>query len=259
MTLDPGDPSLDGFRRLNEPRFRRRYEEQCGTFIAEGPTVVAHVAAHAPALFEAILVDIRMRDRVPRSVDVPVHAVDQSFISEVVGFDFHRGMLASCRRPPMSTLEHVASLRSLAVLEGVNDHENLGSIVRAAAGLGIDGLVLDPSTADPWYRRSVRVSMGTVVDLPMVRAQRWPADLEVLADAGLTLVAATPAVGADDIRGLDPIARPAVMLGAEGAGLTSATLGLAAVRVRIPMQRGVDSLNVGQAAAVLFDRLVGPR
>lgn len=259
MTLDPGDPSLDGFRRLNEPRFRRRYEEHSGTFIAEGPTVVAHVATHAPALLEAILLDGRMRDRVPSSVDVPVHAVDQSFISEVVGFEFHRGMLAMCRRPPMSTLEHVASLRSVAVLEGVNDHVNLGSIVRAAVGLGVDGLVLDPGTADPWYRRSVRVSMGTVVDLPMVRAQRWPADLEVLADAGMTLVAATPAAGAEDVRAVDAIARPAVMLGAEGAGLTSAALGLASLRVRIPMQRGVDSLNVGQAAAVLFDRLVGTR
>jgi tRNA G18 (ribose-2'-O)-methylase SpoU len=259
MTLDPEDPMLDGFRRLNEPRFRRRYEEASGTFIAEGPTVVSHVGAHAPSLLEVILVDRRMRDRVPTGVDVPVHAVDQSFIAEVVGFEFHRGMLALCRRPPMSTLEHVASLQSVAVLEGVNDHENLGAIIRAAAGLGIDGLVLDPSTADPWYRRSVRVSMGTVVDLPMVRAQRWPADLDVLADAGMTLVAATPAVSADDIRTVDAVARPAVMLGAEGAGLTSAALGFAALRVRIPMQRGVDSLNVGQAAAVLFDRLLGSR
>ena len=259
MNLRPDDPRFDGYRRLNEPRFRRRYEEGSGTFIAEGPTVISHVAAHAPALLEHVLVDGRMRDRVPRGLDVPVHAVDQSFISEVVGFDFHRGMLAVCRRPPMSTLDHVASLQAVAVLEGVNDHANLGSIVRAAAGLGIEGLVLDPSSADPWYRRSVRVSMGTVVDLPMVRAQRWPADLEVLADAGMTLVAATPAAGADDVRSLGPVSRPAVMLGAEGSGLTSAALGLAAVRVRIPMQRGVDSLNVGQAAAVLFDRLLGSR
>ena len=258
MTVEPTDPSFDGFRRLNEPRFRRRYEERFGTFIAEGPTVIAHVASHATALVEAVLVDSRLRDRVP-ILDIPVHVADQAFISEVVGFDFHRGMLALCRRPPMSTLEHVASLRSVAVLEGVNDHVNLGSIVRAAAGLGIDGLVLDPSTADPWYRRSVRVSMGTVVDLPMVRAQRWPADLEVLTDAGMTLVASTPAAGAHDVRNVDVIPRPAVMLGAEGAGLTSAALGYATVRVRIPMQRGVDSLNVGQAAAVLFDRLVGTR
>ena len=259
MRPDPNDPAFDEFRRLNEPRYRRRYEEASGTFIAEGPTVIAHVAAHAAGLLEAILVDRRMRDRVPTTLDIPVHVVDQASISEVVGFEFHRGMLALCRRPPMSTLEHVASLRSVAVLEGVNDHVNLGSIVRAAAGLGIEGLVLDPSTADPWYRRSVRVSMGTVVDLPMVRTQRWPADLEVLTDAGMTLVASTPADDADDVRAIAAIARPAVMLGAEGAGLTSATLGFATVRVRIPMKRGVDSLNVGQAAAVLFDRLVGTR
>jgi tRNA G18 (ribose-2'-O)-methylase SpoU len=259
VTLDPADPTFDGFRRLNEPRFRRRYESSSGTFIAEGPTVIAHIAAHAASLLEMILVDNRMRERLPSALDVPVHVVDQAFLAEVVGFEFHRGMLAMCRRPPMSTLEHVASLRSVAVLEGINDHVNLGSIIRAAAGLGIDGLMMDPSTADPWYRRSVRVSMGTVVDVPMVRAQRWPADLDVLADAGMTLVAATPAAGADDIRTVDAITRPAVMLGAEGAGLTSEALAFAAVRVRIPMHRGVDSLNVGQAAAVLFDRLVGTR
>ncbi|MEX2424669.1 MAG: hypothetical protein WD990_11895, partial [Acidimicrobiia bacterium] len=96
MALDPNGPSFDGFRRLNEPRYRRRYEEGSGTFIAEGPTVIAHVAQHAAALLEAILVDNRMRDRVPSSVDVPIYAVDQEFISKVVGFEFHRGMLALC-------------------------------------------------------------------------------------------------------------------------------------------------------------------
>lgn len=225
-------------------------------FIAEGPTVVTHVAAHAPALVQAILVDGRMWARVPNGLDVPVHVADQAFISAVVGFDFHRGMLALCRRPTSSTLDHIAALDSVAVLEGVNDHENLGSIIRAATGLGVGGLVLDPSTADPWYRRSVRVSMGTLVDLPMVRASRWPEDLDHLAVAGMSLVAATPEETAIDVRRLEHIDRPAVLLGAEGPGLTEAVLARAHVRVRIPMVRGVDSLNVGQAAAVLFDRLV---
>lgn len=225
-------------------------------FIAEGPAVVTHVALHAPVLVKAILVDGRMWARVPDGLDVPVHMADQALISEVVGFDFHRGMLALCRRPTPSTLDHIAALDSVAVLEGVNDHENLGSIIRAATGLGVGGLVLDPSTADPWYRRSVRVSMGTVVDLPMVRASRWPEDLDRLAAAGLTLVAATPEVTALDVRQLDHIDRPAIVLGAEGPGLTEAVLARADVRVRIPMVRGVDSLNVGQAAAVLFDRLL---
>jgi tRNA G18 (ribose-2'-O)-methylase SpoU len=137
----------------------------------------------------------------------------------------------------------------------VNDHENLGAIIRAAAGLGVSGLLLDPSTADPWYRRSVRVAIGTVVDIPMARSARWPDDLELL--AGMTLIAATPDPSAVDIRSIGKLDRPAVMLGAEGGGLSQDAASRAAIQVRIPMSRGIDSLNVGQAAAVLFDRLVG--
>lgn len=256
MSLDPADPRFDGFRRLNEPRFRRAYEEAEGVFIAEGPTVVSHVMANAGSLVDALMVDLRMRDRVPPGLDISVHIVDQSLISAVVGFEFHRGMLALCHRPPMSTLAHMAGLDSLAVLEGVNDHSNLGAIIRAAAGLGIGGLVLDPTSADPWYRRSVRVSMGAVVDVPMARAAEWPADLDVLTAAGLTLVAATPEASSVDVRRAPEVFRPAVLLGAEGSGLTEPVLAKSAVRVRIPMQRSVDSLNVGQAAAILFDRLL---
>ena len=256
MSLDPGDPRFDGFRRLNDPRFRRDYERSAGVFVAEGPTVVSHVMSHAGVLLESLLVDARMRDRLPPDLDATVYVADQSFISTVVGFEFHRGMLAVCRRPPLSPLDHVAGLTSLAVLEGINDHENLGAIVRAAAGLGVGGIVLDPTTADPWYRRSVRVSIGTVVDVPIARAEHWPESLDRLARAGLTLVAATPDPSAVDVRDVGVIDRPAVMLGAEGSGLSVAGLQRAAIRVRIPMQRGVDSLNVGQAAAILFDRLI---
>ncbi len=226
-------------------------------FIAEGPTVVSHVAANAAALVEAVLVDSRRRDRVPPGLDVPVYEGSAAFISSVVGFDFHRGLLALCRRPPLSTVDHLAGLGSLAVLEGVNDHENLGAIVRAAAGLGVDGILLDPSTADPWYRRSVRVAMGTVVDIPLARAEHWPEDLDLLADGGMTLVAAVADPAAADVRTLAPISRPAVLLGAEGPGLSPPVLARATVTVQIPMRRGVDSLNVGQAAAIMFERLVG--
>ena len=258
MSLEPDDPRFDGFRRLNEPRFRRTYEAERGVFVAEGPTVVAHVVSHAGVLVEAVIADARMRDRVPVGLDAPVHIATQDFISQVVGFDFHRGMLAVCRRPTPSTVSHLASLRSLVVVEGVSDHENLGAILRAAAGLGIDGVLLDPTTADPWYRRSVRVSMGTVVDLPIARSRQWPGDLGRLSAAGMTLVAATPAASATDVRAVDAIDRPVVMLGAEGPGLTEAALSQASIHVRIPMHRGVDSLNVGQAAAVLFDRILRP-
>lgn len=258
MPIDPADPRLDGFRRLNEPRFRSRYEAEHEVFVAEGPTVVGHVASHAGVLIEALLVDVRARDRVPLGLDCPSYIVPKDVIAEIVGFDFHRGMLALCRRPAPSSITHLSTLGSLAVVEGINDHVNLGSIIRAAAGLGVDGLVLDPTTADPWYRRSVRVSMGTVVDLPMGRAADWPIDLEVLRSAGMTLVAATPDPSAEDLREVDAVPRPAILLGAEGPGLSPAALAAADLRVRIPMSRDVDSLNVGQAAAILFHHFANP-
>jgi tRNA G18 (ribose-2'-O)-methylase SpoU len=256
VTFDPSDRRLDGFRRLNEPRYRRRYEEGRGIFIAEGPTVLAHIAGHAAGLVEAVLMDSRRRDRLPAGLDVPVYEGSPSFIAAVVGFDFHRGVLAMCRRPPPSTFEHLAGLDSLAVLEGISDHENLGAIIRAAAGLGVDGILLDPSTADPWYRRSVRVAVGTVVDMPMARSLDWPEDLARLEASGMTLVAALPDAAATDVRTLDTLHRPAILLGAEGHGLSPQTLAHASTWARIPMKRGVDSLNVGQAAAVMFDRLL---
>lgn len=255
MAIDPADPRLDGFRRLNEPRYRSRYEAERGVFIAEGPTVVDRIASHAGVLVESLLVDAKARDRVPGNLEVPVYVVASDVIAEVVGFDFHRGLLALCRRPAPSSLAHLSTLDSLAVVEGVNDHVNLGSIIRAAAGLGVGGLLLDPTTADPWYRRSVRVSMGTVVDLPMGRATNWPQDLEALREAGMTLVAATPDPSAEDIGAVGSVARPAILLGAEGPGLSSRAFAVADRRVRIPMSRDVDSLNVGQAAALLFHSL----
>lgn len=255
MPIDPADPRFDGFRKLNEPRYRSRYETEHGVFIAEGPTVVNRVASHAGVLVEALLVDVRAKDRIPAGVDAPAFVVSSELIAEIVGFDFHRGMLALCRRPTPSSVAHLATLDSLAVVEGVNDHVNLGSIIRAAAGLGIGGLLLDPTTADPWYRRSVRVSMGTVVDTPMGRSGNWPADVEQLRAAGMTLVAATPEESAEDIATVGTITRPAIMLGAEGPGLSTAALAAAELRVRIPMWRDVDSLNVGQAAALLFHQL----
>lgn len=253
--VEPDDERLDPYRRLNEPRHRRRYEEAAALFVAEGPTVVAHVAETAPGSVMSVLVEPRAVDRVPPTLDVPVYSCAR--IRDVVGFDFHRGMLAACRRPPDASLADLVGLGSLAVIEGVNDHENLGAIIRAAAGLGVEGILLDPTTADPWYRRSVRVSVGTVIDLPIGRATSWPEDLGSVWEAGMTLVASSPDHDADDVRRASRIDRPAIALGAEGSGLSPAVLAMADRRVRIPMRPGVDSLNVGQAAAILFDRLVG--
>jgi len=248
-------PRFDDYRRLNEPRFRRSYESQRGIFVAEGPTVVDRIASRTPGLVLSVLVDERRPDRAPASVDAPVHALSAGDIERIVGFPFHRGVLAVCARPPMVAVDDVASLGAVAVLEGINDHENLGAIIRAAAGLGVSGILLDPTTADPWYRRSVRVSMGTIVDVQFARSSDWPADIDRLRSGGMRLVAASP-TAETDVRTLGPVPRALIAVGAEGPGLSDHVLSKADLRVRIPMVAGVDSLNVGQAAAILFDRLV---
>jgi tRNA G18 (ribose-2'-O)-methylase SpoU len=177
---------------------------------------------------------------------------------EITGFAFHRGVLATARRLPHPPLDEVASpARRLLVTEGVNDHENLGALFRNAAALGIDGALLDPTTADPLYRRSVRVSLGHVLRVPWTRVERWPAALDDLRARGVTTVALSPAAGAVDIDELaaDPPDRIAFLVGAEGPGLTPGALEAADMRVRIPIATGVDSLNVATAAAIAFHRL----
>jgi len=172
-------------------------------------------------------------------------------------------VLASAdRRPPADVDELLAgpdpaAPRRLAVLEALNDAENLGSIARSAVALGVDALLLDPRCADPLYRRSVRVSMGHVLALPFAVLPGWPGALERLHDAGYLTVALTPAPDAVDLGSVDPRQHPrtAVLLGAEGPGLTPEVQRAARVRARIPMCHGVDSLGVAAAAAVAFDRL----
>jgi tRNA G18 (ribose-2'-O)-methylase SpoU len=150
-----------------------------------------------------------------------------------------------------------AAPRRLAVLEALNDAENLGSIARSALALGIDGLLLDPRCADPFYRRSVRVSMGHILALPFAVLSHWPGDLDRVHDAGYTTVALTPAADAVDLTSIDPVAHPrtAVLLGAEGPGLTPEAQAAALLRARIPMRPGVDSLGVAAAAAIAFATL----
>ncbi len=172
-------------------------------------------------------------------------------MEEVVGFDLHRGVVASVMRPVPPDMGDVAGHAAVAVLEGINDHQNLGAVLRAAVALGVGAVVLDPTCADPWYRRSVRVSMGAVAMLPIVRADSWPGVLDDLLDLGYTTVALSPRGDGVSVFDLE-VDRPAFMLGAEGPGLTGDALELAQVVARIPMTGDIDSLNVGQAAAVAF-------
>jgi tRNA G18 (ribose-2'-O)-methylase SpoU len=191
-------------------------------------------------------------------VDVPAYAADADTMAAVVGFHLNRGVLAVADRVPApDPLALAASAGVLAVAEAVNDHENLGSLFRNAAALGVDGVLLGPHCADPLYRRSVRVSMGHVLRVPFAELPgEWPASLDGLRRAGLTVAALTPSPDAVPLAaaGLTGV-RTALLLGAEGPGLTEEALAAADLRVRIPMATGVDSLNVATAAAVAFHEI----
>jgi tRNA G18 (ribose-2'-O)-methylase SpoU len=187
--------------------------------------------------------------------DGPVYVGARPLLAEVTGYDVHRGALAAMDRRPLPPVHEVlAGARRVAVLEDVNDHTNVGAIFRSAAGLGMDAVLVTPRCADPLYRRSVKVSMGAVFSVPWTRLQSWPADVALLREAGFAVLALTPdasAVAIDELSA-EVRARAALVLGAEGSGLQPRTLAEIGTRVRIPMSAGVDSLNVGAAAAVAF-------
>jgi len=195
-----------------------------------------------------------------QDIGAPVYVATTPLLEQVTGFHVHRGALASFHRKPIPTVADVqAGARRLVVLEDVVSHTNLGAIFRCAAALGMQGVVLSPSCADPLYRRSVRVSMGEVFAVPYARTDSWPGWLDDARRDGWRIAALTPAADALDIDRLelDKDDRVAVVLGTEGPGLSDPALARADLRVRIPMAAGVDSLNVAAAAAITFWELAG--
>ncbi len=227
-----------------------------GVFVAEGDLVVERALRSGYEL-HAILVDGRRSKSLPDAVPdhVPVYAAGPAVLQRITGYHLHRGMLACFHRRGLLTApQALAGARTVVVLEGINNPTNLGVILRCAAGLDVDAFLLDPTCCDPLYRRSGRVSMGEAYALPYARVDPFPAGLGPLRDHGFAIVALTPSPDADDIDLLDLEAdQPvAIVLGAEGPGLTPAVLAAADRRVRIPMSGEVDSINVGSAAAVAF-------
>lgn len=184
---------------------------------------------------------------------MPVYVGEPDVIEGITGFHLHRGALASMHRPVLPPVaEVVADARRVLVVEDVVDHTNVGAVFRSAAGLGADGILVTPRCADPLYRRSVRVSMGTVFQVPWTRIDPWPGGVEVLRDLGFTVAAlalADDAITLDELAA-DPPERLALVLGTEGDGLSRRTVAAADVTVTIPMAGGVDSLNVAAAGAV---------
>jgi tRNA G18 (ribose-2'-O)-methylase SpoU len=253
---DAADPRLADFRDLMDADVR---PDRRGIVIAEGVNVVERLTRADCRMRAVVGVAAKLEALAePLSrADVAVYEVDKWILSDVVGFRVTRGVMAAADRPaPRSVESLLAAGRRFAVLESINDFENLGSIFRNAAAFGLDGVLLDERCADPLYRRSVRVSMGHVFGVPFaVLADPWPDALSALSGAGVAITALTPRAAARPLRSMVPPDRWAVLLGAEGPGLTDAALAAADDWVRIPMAAGVDSLNVATAGAVAFAHL----
>jgi tRNA G18 (ribose-2'-O)-methylase SpoU len=262
LITDPDDPRVADFRDLKAGDRPEGAPRWSGPVIVEGVPAVQRLLA-SPYRVRAVFGVPGRVAALDLPADVPAYEADKWLLSEVIGFRLTRGVIASAdRRAPTDLGELLAgpdpaAPRRLAVLESLNDAENLGSIARSALALGIDGLLLDPRCADPFYRRSVRVSMGHILALPFAVLSDWPGDLGRLHEAGYLTVALTPAPDAVDLPSIDPAAHPrtAVLLGAEGPGLTPEAQQAAKVRARIPMRPGVDSLGVAAAAAIAFATL----
>jgi tRNA G18 (ribose-2'-O)-methylase SpoU len=254
---DPDDPRLADYRSLTDVALRTRVEPPLGLFIAEGALVIERALA-AGYLLRSVLVSPRWLERTAAAIDgadAPVYVGSEDLLAQITGFHVHRGALAAVHRRSTPTLDElVATSSRLVVLEDLVNHTNLGAIFRAAAALGIDGAVLSPSSADPLYRRSVRVSMGAVFALPYTRAASWPAAIDAVRAGGFEVLALSPSADAASLDELQVSAgdRIAVLLGTEGRGLTDAAIGRAHRTIRIPMAAGIDSLNVASAAAVAF-------
>ena len=257
---DPTDDRLADYTALTDAHLRKLYERRAGVLIAEGPNPVRALVASPYPVRSLLLAEERVEQLadVAAAIDAPVFVVTRDLLYEVVRFKLHQGVLAcGGRLPPADPAEIVTGTDRVALLEGLNDHENLGTLFRSARGLGVGGMLLGPGCADPLYRRTVRTSMGHVLHLPHARVGHLDVAFGVLRAAGFTTVALTPDADAADLRDVEVADHPriAVLVGAEGPGLTDDALARSDVRVRIHMDSGVDSLNVATAAAIAFHAL----
>ena len=252
---DPSDPRLGDYVGLTDTVRRVKHEPEAGFFLAEGQLVMRRAALAGCRPRSLLLAPNRVDDLLAEltTLDCPVYVASPEVLHAVTGFHVHRGALGSFARPRVPEAAAVLAMaRRILILEGVNSPTNLGAVFRSAAGLGMDAVLLSPTCCDPLYRRAVRVSMGEVLAVPYAYVDPWAEGLASVRAAGFRLLALTPA---DDAVALDrvdvgPDDRVAVLLGAEGPGLSEHAQAASDVRVRIPMSAGVDSLNVAAAAAV---------
>ncbi|MGH8775525.1 MAG: TrmH family RNA methyltransferase [Jiangellaceae bacterium] len=249
------DARLADYVSLRDVELRTSVEAQRGLFLAEGGKVVRR-AVEAGYAVRSFLMAPRWLESladVLGAADVPCYLAPPDLIEAVTGFHVHRGALASLHRRTLPTVAEVlVGARRVAVLEDLVDHTNVGAVFRSAAGFGIDAVVLSPRCADPLYRRAVKVSMGAAFAVPYARMRHWYDGLDELRQAGFHVLALTPASDAAPLTAVELPDRVALVLGTEGAGLTARWMADSDRRVTIPIRAGIDSLNVGAAAAVAF-------
>ncbi|MEV6210960.1 RNA methyltransferase [Kitasatospora sp. NPDC051914] len=254
---DPADPCLGDYTDLTDVELRRRREPAEGLFIAEGEKVIRR-AVDAGFRMRSMLLTPKWLDvmgDVIAATDAPVHVVEPALAEQVTGYHVHRGALASMERRPLPpAADLLPGARRVAVFEDIVDHANIGAAFRNAAALGVDAVLLTPRCADPFYRRSVKVSMGAVFQVPWTRLESWPVDIGTLRSAGFTVAAlclSDKAISLDELAARND-GKLALVFGTEGDGIAPRTLAAADDHVRIPMDAGVDSLNVAAASAVAF-------
>jgi tRNA G18 (ribose-2'-O)-methylase SpoU len=263
---DPADERVRDYFTLTDVALRTKVEPARGLYIAESEKVIrrALAAGHCPRSFlmgQRWLTDLADLVEQAESDTVPVYFAQRGVIEAMTGFHLHRGALASMQRPllvaPAVLLQNASRV---VVLEDIVDHSNVGAVFRSAAALGVDAVLITPRCADPLYRRAVRVSMGTVFQVPWTRIDTWPGGLRVLQDNGFTVAAfalGDGAISLDDLVADQPD-RLAMIFGTEGDGLSRRAIRGADLVVRIPMAGGVDSLNMAAASAVAIWALRPP-
>jgi len=254
---DVADPRLTDYRGLTDVALRRTLEAERGLYMAEGGKVIARAVAagHAP---RSVLMSPKWVDGIVavlgnQADTMNLYVAPDDVLEAVTGYQVHRGALAAMHRPALpSVADLVRNARRVVVLEGIVDHTNVGAIFRSVAGIGADAVIVSPTCADPLYRRSVKVSMGTVFQVPWTRAESWPGVLDELREVGFVVAGMAleeAAVPLDEFatRGHERIA---LVMGTEGDGMTRGALAHTDIPVMIPMAGGVDSLNVAAASAV---------
>lgn len=269
------DSRLDDYTRLKDVKLRSKIEPERGLYMAESANVIERAirAGHRPRSFlmsrrwlPTLDTLIEAATGARDGADVPVFVADEHVLEQMTGFHLHRGALAAMQRPVLPSLDGLLATarsgepaRRVVVLENLVDHTNVGAAFRSAAALGVDAVLVTPQCADPLYRRAVRVSMGTVFQVPWTRLDSWPGDIATLQGAGFTvasLALSDDSVSLDEFASLPalhgPAARLAMVMGTEGDGLGWRTIAACDYTVKIPMDHGVDSLNVAAASAVVF-------